>query len=169
MLRLRNVLLILLGLLLMLFAVLLGLRKQTLKNNARVVSNLIYGILLARGFSMITAGYITAQAAHETNDFTSPLFGRANNAFGMKFPEIRRTTAEGKTFNSYAKYRTVPDSVEDYILYWKHFAHPERYNNIEEFVARLKDKGYFEDKEETYLRGVKHWHDHYFKSNLLEI
>lgn len=158
----QSLLLILWGTLLTFGIVLHGRRKKTTQDQARITSNLIHGILLAGGFSNTTAGYITAQSAFETNNFASPLIRRADNAFGMKQPEIRETTSSGTTLTGFARYRDIPASVQDYILWWNYNNMPARYDSLFDFVLTLKDKDYFAGRVNKYFQGVNLWYDHYF-------
>jgi hypothetical protein len=57
-----------------------------------------------------------AQATLESGHFSSPIFKENNNLFGMKLPQIRKTTAIGKN-RGHAKYNNWQDSVMDYKLW----------------------------------------------------
>lgn len=61
----------------------------------------------------VSAAYPLAQAYHESAAWTSDLYIRANNMFGMKMPTIRSTTATGPS-GLYAGYRSPLDSIRDY-------------------------------------------------------
>jgi hypothetical protein len=92
-----------------------------------------------------------AQAILESNHFTSPLFERANNLFGMQYPIKRETTAISST-NGYSKYENWHESVYDYKL-WQEFIFKRRgYLTETEYLAYLQ-KWYAEDKK--YVNKVK--------------
>lgn len=98
--------------------------------------------------------YITAQAMHETGIFTSPLFLKYNNAFGMKQPTQRQTTSQGITETGYASYDSVEDSIKDLALYFEAKNYPENFETVADYVKTLKDKGYFEATLKSYTNAV---------------
>lgn len=57
-----------------------------------------------------------AQSMLETGHFKSRVFIENNNLFGMRKPEIRKTTAVGEK-NNHALYDSWIDSVKDYKLW----------------------------------------------------
>jgi uncharacterized FlgJ-related protein len=57
-----------------------------------------------------------AQSLLETGHFTSPVFKKNNNLFGMKHPSKRDTVSKG-TKNGHAYYDSWQDSVKDYRLW----------------------------------------------------
>jgi len=98
--------------------------------------------------------YITAQAMHETGVFTSPLFLKYNNAFGMKQPTQRKTTSKGISESGYATYNSVADSIKDLDLYFQAKDYPQTFDNAESYVDFLKSKGYFEATLSGYKKAV---------------
>lgn len=100
------------------------------------------------------ARYVTAQSMHETGVFTSDVYEKNNNLFGMTQPMQRDTTSIGKKGN-YASYDSLEDSVRDYVLYYKYVGYPEAFGNVDEFVKALKAKTYFTDNYITYSQAVK--------------
>lgn len=98
--------------------------------------------------------YITAQAMHETGIFTSELFLEHNNAFGMKMPSVRDTTATAMTENGFAHYDSVEDSIRDLQLYFENFNYPDSFENATEYIKFAKEKGYFEAPLKTYTNAV---------------
>lgn len=60
---------------------------------------------------------VFAQAIVESAHFSSDVFKRENNLFGMKHPAIRQTLSEGKGETGYASYNDWTFSVEDYKLW----------------------------------------------------
>jgi flagellum-specific peptidoglycan hydrolase FlgJ len=99
--------------------------------------------------------YITAQAMHETGNFTSELFKEHNNAFGMMFPRIRETTAVKPTEQNFASYNNIEDSIKDVSIWQEYNKMPETFLDSDMFVKWLKDKGYFTDKLSTYTNAVR--------------
>lgn len=145
---------ILFALLLLSYVMSKYLKKKTLQ--VRIV-----GALIDSGLSPIVADYAFAQAAHETGNFTSPLFLTNKNCFGMKFPQVRSTTAERERLG-YAYYKTIEDSAKDYALYYKYVRLTNAVLSIDQFVTGLRDKGYFEAGIDEYMNGVKHWYKFYY-------
>ena len=62
------------------------------------------------------AKIIFAQGKHESNSYTSPLYKRANNIFGMGVPNSRATCGDEES-GEYQTYKTWKLSVTDYIIY----------------------------------------------------
>ena len=63
---------------------------------------------------------VFAQAMIESGELTSKLFKTANNMFGMRFPSVRETTAQGKTNGGYSRYEDWNFGVYDYFLWQDH-------------------------------------------------
>lgn len=122
---------------------------------------IIYGLLIDNGFDPETAKIITAQAAHETGNFTSVIFRDNKNCFGMKLPKVRKTLAVSEN-RGHAVYETLSDCVGDFWLYYKYVNLPEYWKDPETYVTALKNKGYFADKLDTYIKGVKKFLKLYF-------
>jgi flagellum-specific peptidoglycan hydrolase FlgJ len=72
------------------------------------------------GYGRIDPALIVAQSVLETGWFTSPVFREGNNAFGLRLPRIRPTTAIG-TFQGHAAYNSLADCVHDYFLRQRYF------------------------------------------------
>lgn len=125
-----------------------------------IKDNILNALALA-GMNPITAQFAFAQAAHETGNFTSPLFFTNNNCFGMKMPTKRNTTADREQLG-YAHYKTYQDSASDFAIYYKYVALSEGLQTIDQFITGLYNKNYFEDTLENYLAGVKHFYNMYF-------
>lgn len=121
----------------------------------------LYLRLIEAGFNFIQAQYITAQAAHETDNFQSDIFQKNNNCFGMKLARVRQTTAIGER-KGHAVYKGLADCIEDYKIYYQVRKLNTVYSNIGAFVKALKEKAYFEADEETYLKGCTFFYNLYF-------
>lgn len=124
----------------------------------------VFFLLLSRGFSVTQAMFITAQAGHETGNFTSRIFKENNNCFGMKLALIRKTTATGEKYG-HATYSSLKSCIDDFFLYYNNFKYLKQYENIAAYVAALKKRGYFEASEMEYLGGCKFWFSEYFETD----
>ena len=122
-------------------------------NNA----NIVYNTALSYGANDLAAKIIAAQAMFESGNFTSSLFQRSNNAFGMNVPTTRPAPyVLGKDpSSSYAAYASLADSTRD-LIDWLN------YNNIDynsepdpaSYVADISSSGYFSAPENEYSTGV---------------
>ena len=119
----------------------------------------VFEMLKKVGFSAIQAMFVTAQAAHETANFTSPVFLASNNCFGFKY--IGHALEVGE-YNGYGKYDSVADCVTRYRDYYKKRSWPDPFSNVQQFVSSLKAAKYFEAPYDEYLRGVNHFMKVYF-------
>jgi len=109
--------------------------------------------------------YIIAQAKLETDNFTSPVFLKNKNYFGMKMPERRPTIAisggskapanEGKT--PYAKYLTESDSVTDLLMWFEYTKFPTSVETVNDYARELKKRGYYGSTEISYVKNLKFW------------
>jgi uncharacterized FlgJ-related protein len=144
----------------LLFFLLLRIKnRQTKMNTINDIGKDIYLRLIESGFNVTQAQYITAQAAHETANFTSKIFTENNNLFGYKF--VGQQIAQGSK-NGHAYYENIADSIQDYKNYYNRRGYPAIFANISEFVKALKRNNYFEASETEYLNGVKHFYNLYF-------
>ena len=64
---------------------------------------------------------VLAQAKLESDNYTSIMFKRNNNSFGMKCPSSRATTKMGE-HNGHSLYKHWEDSVNDYALWQSSYA-----------------------------------------------
>lgn len=99
-------------------------------------------LLFPRYWSTPTA-LLYAQAYLETGGFTSAIFKENNNLFGMKQPQVRKTTATGNN-RGHATYSTVFHSVYDYFLRQIEFKIKGR--DVQEYVENTVKSNYAEDK-----------------------
>jgi len=131
-------------------------KKMTLLDRAKE----IFSLAIINGFSDLHATFVVSQAAHETNGFTSSVFKRANNLFGMNY-YVGQSFSVGK-FGVYAVYANVEDSVLGFKDWTdRHvpilgFLSPR--NTLSQWVRYLKVNNYFTDTEENYLKGCEYWH-----------
>lgn len=103
--------------------------------------------------------WITAQAKHETDNFKSNLYLNYNSLFGMKVPSRRRFDGSigpiAPDGGRYASYDSKAQSAKDYLNLLRYNRFPTNIANVETFVRRLKDDGYYTDSYENYLNGLK--------------
>ena len=85
---------------------------------------------------------LTAQAMHETGNFTSRLYLEQNNLFGMGHPIIRETTSLGDV-RGFANYATLEDSVTDMLLWLTEFNLKPTYTDSKDYVKDIRQNGYF--------------------------
>lgn len=135
---------------------------------------LIYDAAIKGGFTPTSAKLVVAQARHETGNYTSNVFKKNNNLFGMKFvgqPLATRGTPApksewgcGGTCNSdfYSKYASVSDSVQDLInrnlkITRKGVTFQQLVNakDSTEYANLLKQRGYYGATVALYDRGLK--------------
>jgi len=121
----------------------------------------LYLCLVAQGFFPETAQMITAQAAHESGNFTSPIFIHNNNPFGMRLAQTRMTTAIGE-YKGYAVYSDLDNAAKDYWLYYTAQKFPLTWNDTDTFVESLKKHNYFEADIDEYKTAVKKFYKLYF-------
>lgn len=117
----------------------------------------VYDILLAIGFNPMIAKYITAQAAHESANFTSFIYKNNNNCFGMKYVGQKLATEK----NGYANYKTIEDCIADYKGYFQRRSFGT-FDKVSTFVESLKAVNYFEAPVEEYKAGVTYFYTLYF-------
>jgi uncharacterized FlgJ-related protein len=125
----------------------------------------LYLLLIEQGFYPGTAEMITAQAAHESANFTSLIFKHNNNPFGMKLPGTRFTCAIGENLG-HAVYEDLAAAAYDYWLYYKARKYPSTWENIDAFIEALKMNNYFEAPVNSYKKAVKYFYKLYFGHNI---
>lgn len=124
----------------------------------------IYRLLIEAGINQKMAQWITAQSAHETANFTSPIYRNNFNAFGMTY--IGQSEALGEK-NGYAYYNNYKESVQDYYRLYKNDGFPI-IGTLEAYVKYLKNEDYFEAPMLEYLRGMKYFLKLYFPGGELD-
>jgi len=147
--------------LLVLLLIILFLKERKAMGSPNKIAFEFYLKLKQLGFSPELSKMIIAQAAFETGNFTSNIYKKNNNLFGMKLPEKRVTTATGEKYG-HAIYDTVFSSIQDYKYYYQEFGLPVGFNTIRDFVEELKEKGYFEAETEHYIKGVEYYYKIYW-------
>jgi hypothetical protein len=135
--------------------------RLTVMNTKKIDASLLTAALMDAGFKAATAKMITAQAAHETGNFTSTLYREFNNPFGMKQPQKRKTTSLGAWYG-YATFPDIVQAANDFMYYWINQKLPQTFKNVSEYVDSLQKHGYFEALKSLYLSGVTHFYALYF-------
>ena len=134
-------------------------KTSGMTQTSRSIQQKIFNRLRERGVPADTARMIVAQAVHETGNFTSELFARGNNAFGMKLPRRRNTLAIDRGLkvegDPAASFNSVEDSVDDLLLWLDFNSLPINYSTLEDYIAAIRRKGYFTDTYIRYLTGVR--------------
>jgi hypothetical protein len=126
-----------------------------------IIINEVYTLCVNQGFGAEMSKILSCQAAHETGNFTSFLFFMNNNLFGMKQPQNRKTTSESEK-NGYANYKDIEDAVVDIKYYFEYVGLSKNYFDVGSYVAALKRKGYYEDTEENYQKGIEYFYNKYY-------
>lgn len=131
------------------------------KQYEELSSESLYDILLF--YDIKFPEVVFAQAILESSQFNSELFLRTNNLFGMKYPNVRKTTSIGKSKDGYAKYQHWIYSVTDYHLWQK--------NNIGKNIETqseyfdLLSRNYAEDRKYIHkLKDIINRNDNFFDS-----
>ncbi len=119
-----------------------------------------------KGLPPVLSSLVTAQAAHETANFTSNIFRNYNNAFGYSYvPGAVYQTGSGSVADNgqpVAAYATVEDSVRE-MVDWiyrrisegKFPADLTTITTPEQYAQLLKNAGYYSDTVANYTAGIK--------------
>lgn len=92
------------------------------------------------GYDRVPLGLVLAQSALETGYWSSPVFRNARNAFGLRRARVRPTPAVG-VYQGHAAYRSLTDSVRDYLDRQRAFRIPNT-ANVNEYVNATVRSGY---------------------------
>lgn len=91
---------------------------------------------------------VLLQSKLETGYYTSDIFLKGNNLFGMKYPSYRPTVASG-TYKEHARYLHWSDSVIDYAIWQRWYMslgyHIGEYDDDDFYLVFLKCIPYAED------------------------
>lgn len=130
-------------------------KEQRILNHYKIIRD-----VLPKTFTDDQAKILTAQAMHETGNFTSRLYKEQNNMFGMRHPILRQTKSV-KEQNGFATFASLEDSVSDLLLYFDEFGiKPKDWTKVNEYVKIIKQRGYFTDDYLPYFNAVR---SHYLK------
>jgi flagellum-specific peptidoglycan hydrolase FlgJ len=146
------------------------LNVKTISNNTNLngqaIAGNVYTLLQQTGLNEVLSRYATAQAAHETNCFTSAIFNSNHNCFGMKY--AKQVNAVGEK-NGYADYIVINNSIADFVQwYTRHrvniFSFPLIITSLGDYVSFLKNNDYFEADEADYLSGCQYFYNQIFST-----
>lgn len=88
------------------------------------------------------ANFIAAQSCLETDYGTSAIFLECHNAFGMKFPKKRMTTAVHERRN-HSAYVQLYSSFLDYLLWLASFGFVKKdMYDVDRFTAKMRRSGF---------------------------
>jgi uncharacterized FlgJ-related protein len=105
--------------------------------------------------------YAFLQAIVETGFFTSNIYKKNNNLFGMKNASARvqlGTKIDGTDFRFY---KNLDQSIEDFFI-WLRYTRFPLVNSIREYVHELKKRNYFEESEDYYYKLMVSAYNQYF-------
>lgn len=137
-------------------------RKKMITLNPE--SGEIYRLLLSAGFNSPFSKWILALSAHETGNFTSWIYKKNFNAFGIKYQG--QVTALGEK-NGHAYYNSYQDSVNDFKRLYKSYGIVS-VAKLESWVSYLKEMGYYTAPESEYFKGVNFFYNLYFPNGELD-
>lgn len=106
--------------------------------------------------------YIIAQAKLESANFTSDLFKKENNMFGMNEVKDRQTTQIGRSSKQYegmwkGKYFNLSKSALDQLLYLRSTKFPANEQSLMTFAENMKQRGYFTGDSTKYYNALNSW------------
>lgn len=110
---------------------------------------LFYGVGVFYPGIKVSSTIPLAQAVQETGSWTSNVYLKYNNMFGMFMPSLRSTTAVKSALTNYATYRSPLDSIRDY---WKWLEY-NKLDTDEKLINYIAAGKYAEDK--NYYSAIK--------------
>lgn len=126
----------------------------------------IYNVAKQSGLSDTLARLITAQARLETADYTSNVFKRSNNAFGMKYVPTKYQSGScgissefGVDRSTYGCYSSIENSARDLVAWLMRRQSDGRINvnsisTADQYAAALKSNGYYGSSTASYASGL---------------
>lgn len=100
------------------------------------------------------APLIVAQAKHETNNFTSHVFKKHRNAFGMKEACHRKQLGTQEPNSTYRTYKSIAQSAKDLVLLYEHNNLNPNINTAHWFAEELRNDGYYTADIDQYSNGI---------------
>ena len=98
-------------------------------------------------------------ARHESGNYSSELFDKNLNAFGMGVPSKRRFLGQPSALivegQPMAKYNSIEQSAADLLELFKFNRFPTDLKSVTQFAGELKADGYYTDSVENYTRALK--------------
>lgn len=111
--------------------------------------------LISYQFSEDFGKMVAAVSAYETGFWTSRIYRKNHNLFGMMHPVIRTSVSLGEK-NNFASYQDNDNSIKDFVMYLRYFGYKaEYYGDLYKFVVEMASKCYFEADFEHYYAGVQ--------------
>lgn len=134
------------------------------KNKANLINRLIVYLSRYRRLWPYIVAQAKVETAYDNNfkvPFTSPVYRKNNNLFGMKGATKRAQLGSPGTPASdggaYQKYWTDSQSIRDLFLYFDYVNFPTSVSSPEQYVRELKSRNYFTAPEDQYLLNFKRW------------
>ena len=106
-------------------------------------------------FDETMARMVTAQAMHETGIFTSNVYLKNNNAFGMKEPLKRPSTDLPYDESGYAEYENTTESIIDLLEWMNYVNFNQNVSTVQEYSQELKSHGYYTAPYTNYTGAMK--------------
>jgi flagellum-specific peptidoglycan hydrolase FlgJ len=136
---------------------------MNLDNNVKVVMTIEEEIklrlLLADTISDFVSELIIAQAKHESGNFKNSLTRNYNNIFSRLHSKYDSMSignygyAEKRT--GYAVYKSIDSATISQLQYFKRKKYSMKWSTVEEFAIELKQKRYYTDDINNYIRAMK--------------
>jgi len=103
--------------------------------------------------------YVIAQAQLESANFTSDLFKRSNNMFGMKNATSRNQLGHISAMpgDDYRVYDSPRQSIEDFLLYLYAVGFPNSVESSFDYANSLKARDYYGISSQEYTVGLNSW------------
>lgn len=130
---------------------------------------IVFDTAISDGMPEQLARLIAAQAAHESNGFTSAIFLDCNNAFGYK---VFGNAAACPGHPDYELYPTLQASTHEITSWIKrrlqegNFPSLDTITTPDQYASLLKQNGYYEDSESNYSAGLIAWLNPYLKASI---
>lgn len=100
--------------------------------------------------------FIIAQSKVESANYSSDLFKRSNNAFGMKNATQRGQLGYSVAGTDYRYYNSLSESINDFVL-WLNYTNFPIVTDVNSYARALKDRGYFESSQADYIKALNSW------------
>lgn len=137
-----------------------GKRQKRSSNQAEIERNsrAILSVVQPTKYSKY-GPWIVAMARHESGNFTSELFEKNLNAFGMGIPKKRKFLGQPSTLivegQPMAKYNSIQQSTLDLLELFKFNNFPTNLKSVNQFAGELKADGYYTDTVSNYSRALR--------------
>jgi hypothetical protein len=122
---------------------------------ALAAGNQVYQALRNAGVPDPAATFATFQAYHESQAFNDYKFLQYNNPSGIKYAGQSGAYPIPNNPNNYAAFNSLADWAKSMRYEITKKANPAGAATLEDYAARLKQNGYYEDSYDNYLSGLK--------------